>query len=163
MTIAYTSLEPTIDWPEDWSAIEYDGSRWTLDRAASRLMDVVTSHPMSLPTAFKFRWRSGRYHIEVQENSDTTLLHLSGIVGTIPFTCEDRSSRRRVLDTLRHMRDVWPAAGLKLAGGQVRLERDIPAEQPNLSFREMVAQASAALLPVQPIIELIESDLWPAA
>jgi len=162
VTIAYPALEPTIDWPEDWSMIE-DDARWTLDRAAAKLTDIVTSHPMSLPTSFQFRWRSGRYHIEVQESADTAVLQLSGVVGTIPFTSEDRSSRRRVLDTLRHMRDVWPCAGLMLTGGQVRLQREIPAERTGLSFREMVAQASAALLPVQPIIELIESDLWPAA
>ena len=162
MTIAYPAPEPTMEWPEDWSAIEYE-DRWTLDRAASTLVDVVVSQPMSLPAAFQFRWRSGRYRIAVQESDEAALLHLSGVVGTIPFTSEDRSSRSRVLDTLRHMRDVWPCAGLSLAGGQVRLAREIPAEQPNLSFREMVAQASAALLPVQPIIELIESDLWPAA
>ncbi|HEY4547572.1 MAG TPA: hypothetical protein VIG90_14265 [Pedomonas sp.] len=162
MTIAYPSLEPTIDWPEDWSAIAFDG-RWTLDRASSTLLDVVTSHPMSLPTSFQFRWRSGRYQIAVQESSDAAVLQLSGVVGTIPFTSEDRSSRRRVLDTLRHMRDIWPCAGLTLAGGQVRLARELPADRESLSFREMVAQASTALLPVQPVIELIESDLWPAA
>lgn len=166
MTIAYPAAYPapesTIEWPEDWSAIGNE-CRWTLDRAASKLTDVVISQPMSLPAAFQFRWRSGRYRIAIQERDETALLHLSGIVGTIPFTLEDRSSRSRVLDTLRHMRDIWPCAGLSLAGGQVRLARDLPAEQPHLSFREMVAQASAALLPVQPIIELIESDLWPAA
>lgn len=162
MTIAFPAPESNIDWPEDWAAIEYDG-RWTLDRAASTLVDVVISQPVSLPAAFQFRWRSGRYRVAVQESGESALLHLSGVVGTIPFTSEDRSSRSRVLDTLRHMRDVWPCAGLTLAGGQVRLARDVPAEQVNLSFREMVAQASAALLPVQPIIELIESDLWPAA
>lgn len=162
MTIAIPTLEPTFDWPEGWSAIEND-TRWTLDRAAARLMEVVTGHPMSLPTAFQFRWRSGRYSIRVEEDPNAAILHLSGVVGTIPFTLEDRSSRRRVLETLRHMRDVWPGAGLTLTGGQVRLLRQIPAEQPVLSFREMIAQASSALLPVQPIIELIESDLWPAA
>ena len=162
MTIALPTLEPTFDWPEGWSAID-DDTRWTLDRASAKLMDVVTSHPMSLPTAFEFRWRSGRYSIRVQDDADATVLHLNGIIGTIPFTCEDRTSRSRVLDTLRHMRDVWPCAGLTLIGGQVRLSREIPAEQPVLSFREMVAQASSALLPVQPIIELIEADLWPAA
>lgn len=140
-----------------------DDARWTLDRAAAKLTDVVTGHPMSLPTAFQFRWRSGQYRIEVLDDGEAAILQLSGIVGTIPFTSEDRSSRRRVLDTLRHMRDIWPCAGLTLTGGQVRLHQEIPAERTGLSFREMVAKASAALLPVQPVIELIESDLWPAA
>jgi len=136
-------------------------TRWTLDRAAAMLMDVVTSHPMSLPTSFQFRWRSGHYQIDVEQADSEVRLRLSGVVGTVPFTSEDRSSRRRVLDTLRHLRDLWPCAGLSLMGGQVRLQRDLSYSQP-VSFREMVAQATSALLPVQPVIELIESDLWPA-
>lgn len=168
MTIACTSFESNLEWPDttwsdaDWSALESDG-RWTLERASSKLLDVATSHPMSLPTTFQFRWRSGRYKIAVQDDVEVPLLRLSGVVGTIPFSCEDRTSRSRVLDTLRHMRDIWPCAGLTLAGGQVRLSREMAAERPHMSFREMIAQASTALLPIQPVIELIESDLWPAA
>lgn len=165
MTIALSS-ETEFDWPEGWSAIDDDtpwGTRWNLDRAANRLLDVVTTQPLSLPSTFQFRWRAGRYSIQLQESADAAVLRLSGIVGTIPFTCEDRSSRRRVLDTLRHMRDVWPCAGFTLTRGQVQLLREIPAERPALSFREMIAQASSVLLPVKPVIELIESDLWPAA
>lgn len=152
-----------MDWTETSFTAAAFGEPWTLERASSKLLDAVTSMPMSLPAAFQFRWRSGRYSISVLEAEERPLLHLRGIIGTVPFSCEDRSSRRRVLDTLRHMRDIWPCAGLTLAGGQVRLSREILAERPHMSFREMVAQASTALLPIQPVIELIESDLWPAA
>ncbi|MGK2286218.1 hypothetical protein [Pedomonas sp. V897] len=150
-----------MDWPEPGKETGQE-TRWTLDRAAQRLMEVVTSHPMSTPAAFRFRWRSGRYEINVEETDSAVIMRLTGIVGTVPFTSEDPSSRRRVLDTLRHMRDLWPCAGLTLTGGEVRLRREIPYTRP-VSFRQMVADVTSALLPVQPVIELIESDLWPAA
>lgn len=168
VTIACASIESDLEWPDmDWTETSLTDSEyrtpWTLERASFKLLDAVTNMPMSLPAAFQFRWRSGRYSIAVHETGEHPLIHVRGIIGTVPFSCEDRSSRRRVLDTLRHLRDIWPCAGLTLAGGQVRLVRDIPAESPDMSFRDMVAQASAALLPIRPVIELIESDLWPAA
>lgn len=152
-------MQLALAYQTDWPDMPGD-SRWSLERASNALAEFITSSPLLLPVAFQFCWRGIRYEVTAQQADDKTTIRIAGVLGRVPFTSEDRRTRSRIVNILRHALETWPMCGLRFAGGEVHLDCNVE-HHGAVSLADLATAASCALLQIQPALEIIESDLIP--
>ncbi|MEX6723964.1 hypothetical protein [Parapedomonas caeni] len=143
--------------PDTWRTTP---TAWTLETAHAALRDQLPHWPLELPARFTFAWRSGHYDVSATEDGAAIRLVVTGAIGALPFSSENRQGRSKVLAALVRLRKSWPRAGLTLTGNRVELHHELHVKAP-MGFPALMGAVSESLLSVLPAIEAIEADLMP--
>lgn len=120
-----------------------------LGDAHSRLRELTLEHPLGLPLDIRFQVAALNCRARLEEKNGEIHAHLSACLGHLPFSSENETARRDVVDWVRHNRHQVPGRLYMDRHGRLWIDQPTILPQiPNASeFLVVLSQLLVILLP----------------
>lgn len=130
------------------------GAPLEVGRISVRSNGEVELKEPAFPLDFTFRWHGTRFGGHVDKAEGHVVLRLSADLGTLPYTGEDRTARRVILDSM--------AAGASRSNGRLELtarneivlSNEIELPQPHsCTVKKLVSNVAILVLLARPFLD----------